>query len=170
MDCPQCQRRMRDMEYEGVLVKTCDGCGGEFIGADQLAHIVQTRDERFCERRQQAGSVMRPRFGVPDEEDRRTLFCPDCDTAMEVGNYGGDTAVFVDRCDRCGGVWLDCEELENVQVLMERWLDAAPAQIREIANELEDARRSAAEQTSNVFAGSRFAFVNALINRLLDAA
>jgi hypothetical protein len=53
---------------------------------------------------------------------------------------------------------------------MERWADEAPQQLQAIAGKLEVARREVAEQTNDAFTGSRFAFVNALINRLLDVA
>ena len=96
--------------------------------------------------------------------------CPSCNGSMRVTNYCGDSGVCVDRCDACGGLWLDHLELEKVQVLLEQWADDAPAQIQAVAGELENVRRETAERLDNAFAGSRFAFVNALINRFLDAA
>ena len=53
---------------------------------------------------------------------------------------------------------------------MERWADEAKPQIQALAGKLEMARRNAAGNTAGSFSGSRFAFVNALINRLMDAA
>ena len=170
MQCPQCSRPMSQIDYEGVTIRTCEGCGGEFIGAVELAHIVKNRQQRFPEAMAEALVDHQPAFGVPAEQKSRTLTCPDCGSAMAVVNYCGDSGVFVDRCGHCGGMWLDRDELEHVQLLTERWTDAAPEQIRAIAGELETARRHAAERCDNAFCGSRFAFVNALINRFLDAA
>ncbi len=53
---------------------------------------------------------------------------------------------------------------------MERWADEAKPRIKALAGKLETARRDAADNATGSFSGSRFAFVNALINRLLDAA
>jgi len=170
MECPQCQRLLREATYEGVLIHICDKCGGEFIGADELAHIVRTREERFPEASDSTPARIQPQFGVPDSETRRRLNCPQCTATMQVNNYGGDSGIYIDCCPQCGAVWLDHNELENIQVLMERWADEAPAQIQAIAGQLEQARQHAAQTTSNAFAGSRFAFINALINRFLDAA
>ena len=86
---------------------------------------------------------------------------------MVVTNYGGNSGVYVDRCPGCGSLWLDQQQLEKIQVLMEKWADEAPHELAKIAGKLEAARRRAAPKG---FEGSRFAFVNALINRLLDAA
>jgi len=170
MDCPLCLRRMRETEYEGVLIHICDRCGGEFVGAQELAHIVRTRQMRFPNVDPNALAQIKPQFGIPGSEKQRVLGCPQCGSQMTVVNYCGDSGVYVDRCDHCGGVWLDHEELENVQVLMEKWADEAPEQIRAVAGRLEVARQREAARTSKAFAGSRFAFVNALINCFLDAA
>jgi len=55
-------------------------------------------------------------------------------------------------------------------MLLEKWEDAAPAQLRSAAGKLNRARAEAAARTSKAFGGSRFSFVNAMVNRLLDAA
>ena len=170
MHCPQCQSEMREIKYEGVLIDTCDGCGGEFIGSQQLTEIINRREAEPPQAAASTPKNLKPSFGVPEAEMMRTLNCPDCGSAMVVGNYGGDTGIFVDRCQQCRGVWLDCEELENIQFRMERWADEAPEIIRVRASDLEKARREAASGISNTFAGSRFAFINALINRFMDAA
>jgi len=172
MQCPNCDGSLREVTYEDALIRACEDCGGEFIGAEALSHIVATRGEHFPEADDADLSDIKPQFGSssPAAKMLPTLNCPECGGIMSVGNYGGDTGVFIDRCDDCGGVWLDQDELENVQILSERWADEAPAQIRAIAGKLERARREAAASTSDAFAGSRFAFVNAIINRILDAA
>lgn len=85
---------------------------------------------------------------------------------MDVINYGVDSGIVVDRCTECQGLWLDNEELEKVQALMERWQDEAPAKIRAVADELASGRKRS-EAGVQV---SRFAFVNALIDRIARAA
>ena len=170
MQCPQCSASMRQIDYEGSFVHTCETCGGEFVGGVQLAHIVRVRQEQFSDEQKSAIEDRTPMFGVSAEDAGRRLTCPACNCPMRCVNYGGDSGVIVDRCQTCGGLWLDHDELEQVQVLMERFADEAPHQLQAIAGELEHARRAAAEQTSNTFSGSRFAFINALINRVLDAA
>lgn len=172
MQCPNCHGSLREITYEDALIHTCDDCGGEFIGAEALSHIVATRVEQFPEAEAADLSDLKPEFGSssPGAKMLPTLNCPQCEGVMSVGNYGGDSGIFIDRCDDCGGVWLDQDELENVQILSERWADEAPEQMRAIAGKLEQARQEAAASTNQAFAGSRFAFVNAIINRILDAA
>ena len=170
MNCPQCGDQMQSVQYEGADIETCESCGGEFVGPEALTHIVRTREMRFDEAVKEITSNQIPQFGVPVQESERHLTCPQCEGSMTVNNYCGDSGVFVDRCDTCGGVWLDHEELQHVQSLLERWADVSPEQIRELAGELERVRQETAEKTNRAFSGSRFSFVNAMINRFLDAA
>jgi Zn-finger nucleic acid-binding protein len=156
------------VDYEGVTVHSCDGCGGEFLGPGELAHVVQTRETRFDGAIFEQIAGQEPIFGIPSKQTAREMQCPDCRESMVVVNYAGDTGICVDRCRCCGGVWLDHEELEKVQALTERWSDEAPDQLQAVAGELEAARKKVAASSANAFQGSRFAFVNAMINRILD--
>lgn len=170
MDCPQCAWSLQEITYENVPVHTCPNCGGEFVAGDALAAIVRIREQTFPADLHEALAEAEPFAGVPESRRQRAIDCPSCSEAMTVINYCGDSGVFVDRCTSCSGLWLDQDELEQIQVLMERWTDEAPQKLRDCATQLEQARRSAAEHSGARFHGSRFAFINALINRFLDAA
>jgi len=170
MHCPKCGDFLREVDYESVRINTCDACGGEVIRPSAMRAIVHRRDMHFPEDLKLALADHAPSFGPPRTGAAPTLSCPACRRAMLPINYGGDSGIIIDRCTGCSTVFLDREELEKIQILMERWEDDAPQRIRIIAGELERARREAAESTSRAFAGSRFAFVNAVINRLLEAA
>lgn len=170
MKCPVCESQLKPVDYEGVEIDVCETCGGEFLDADELGHIVRVREQVFSDDVREVLSLREPIFGVPVEERRRSLCCPKCHTDMRTINYSTDSGVYVDRCEGCGGFWLDADELEHVQILSEHWVDEAPEVARKMAGQLEQARLDAASKTSGVFSGSRFAFVNALINRILDAA
>ncbi|MCA9307243.1 MAG: zf-TFIIB domain-containing protein [Phycisphaerales bacterium] len=170
MHCPVDGKPLTPMTYEGVTVHTCTTCGGECLPGDQLAHIVSVREARFDAATVEALSSFTPLAGVPADSGARALHCPACECAMRVVNYSNDSGVIIDRCPACSCVWLDKDELEHLQILMEMWHDRAPAGVRDVAAQLEMARMQAAEATAGPFKGSRFAFVNAVINRLLDAA
>lgn len=170
LHCPLCHDPLAPLEYEGIIIDVCDTCGGEFLDADELGHVIRAREAVFPEAmREQIGNRATV-FGIPADETIRQVNCPKCGQPMKVINYCGDSGIYVDRCTGCGGFWLDADELEHVQVFQEEWEAKAPQMLQAISGELEEARRVAAEKTNNVFAGSRFAFVNALINRFLDAA
>ncbi len=170
MKCPQCSSFLQPSTYEGAFIYSCNSCGGEFMGGETLAYIVRTRQERFSAALTEMLAERTPVFGVPDAETTRSLICPTCGEPMEVLNYAVDSGIFVDRCVGCEGIWLDHQELEKIQIIMEKWSTEAPQQLQAVSGKLEISRQKAAEKTPNAFAGSRFAFINALINRFLDAA
>ncbi len=170
MRCPVDRSELTPVEYEGCLIHTCETCGGELVSGASLAHIVETREQVFGQDVQTLINDHEPIFASPADDGDRAMNCPCCNVQMHPLNYAGDTAVLVERCTLCGGIWLDQHELELIQSLLEHWQDTAPTQLGTIAHQLEHARTEAARATSNGFAGSRFTFVNAVINRLLDAA
>lgn len=171
MLCPRCPgENLRTVRYEGVAVDTCDSCGGEFLDHDELGHIVQVREARIPQRVRSMVEGREPVHGVAVEHRDHKTTCPKCATTMQVLNYCGDSGVLIDRCPGCGGFWVDTDELEMIQAFQEDWEARAPRAIQEVAAQLEAARRENALGLNRVFQGSRFAFINALINRFLDAA
>jgi Zn-finger nucleic acid-binding protein len=170
MRCPIDQNTLTVVHYEGCMIHACDACGGELVGSETLGQVVNARRKRFTPELEELADSIEPVHGVPLDESRRDLPCPFCGSVMETVNYGGDTTVYVDRCPSCHAVWLDEHELELIKILMERWTKAAPEKLRSVACQLEAARAEAAGRTSRAFQKSRFSFVNALINRALDAA
>ena len=170
MNSPITGSPMRPVEYEGCLIYECPDTGGELLSGDALTYIVKKREEEFAPDLVHETTTYKPLFASPVAETENILDCPCCETPMQVVNYAGDTGVFIDKCPGCGAVWLDNEELEKIQILMETWQDQAPEQLKAIADRLEQTRRAAAERGDQTFSNSRFSFVNALMNRFLDAA
>ena len=40
--------------------------------------------------------------------------CPQCYIAMKEFNYAYDSNVFLDRCEKCKGIWLDPNEIIDI--------------------------------------------------------
>ncbi|GMV24594.1 MAG: hypothetical protein AMXMBFR58_06250 [Phycisphaerae bacterium] len=170
MNCPACAHQLRTIRYEGVSIESCDGCGGEFVSGSEMGRIVRARDERFGADHSAWAAGRGPVFGIKDADATTRFCCPQCRVPMNPINYATDSGVIVDRCGECGGMWLENSELEKIQTLLERWQDEAPGKISGAAQQLSDARAKSKRETSNTFGGSRVSFVNAVVNRLLDAA
>lgn len=170
MNCPCCTHTLRTIEYEGVEIETCDGCGGEFVSGEEMGHIVRVREQRFDASMTASAAGRVPAFGIADSDATTRYVCPQCAKPMNPINYAGDTGVVVDRCPSCAGLWLENSELEKIQTLLERWQDEAQGRIAGLSGEIDRSRSEALAGTSRTFRGSRFSFVNAVINRLLDAA
>ncbi len=170
MNCPSCSAPLKEIHFEGVKLHSCDGCGGEFVTPEALAHIVNTRDEKFTPAMRKTVAGRKPVAGIPADMPLRKMTCPACGSKTTTMNYAVDTGVCVDRCDVCGGIWLDKDELEHIQIILEQAEDAFPTKMTAAQRELQKAKEQASSQTSGAFEASRLSFVNAIVNRFLDAA
>jgi hypothetical protein len=48
------------------------------------------------------------------------LACPSCARPMESGDYCGARVVYFDRCDRCGFLWVNADELGTMTLMWAR--------------------------------------------------
>ena len=166
MKCPNCDNSLATMTYEGIRIETCPGCEGEWLDDGELGHVVRAREIRFDPQERRAVAEATKIKGVVLADVDRDLACPKCGGQTDPINYGGNTGLIIDRCTQCHGIWLDHDELEKIQMLIEGWEDGLPddlakhgPRLREIAREVD---------RNDDCAPSRFAFLNAIINGILD--
>lgn len=166
MKCPNCQATLETINYEGIRIETCNGCQGEWLDAEELKHVVKAREVRFDKQERRAIAKSTTIQGVKLDEADRDLPCPKCGGQTDAINYGGDSGIIIDRCTGCRGIWLDAQELERIQMLVEGWDDGLQADLAKYAPRL---RKIAAEVDSrDDVSVSRFGFMNAVINGILD--
>ena len=170
MRCPSCDSNLSTIDYEGVAIETCGVCGGEWLDADELGHIVRVREKLFNDEERRAIESAGKIPGVPKPDVERNIVCPHCNVATGPINYGADTGIIIDRCPECNGIWLDAGELEKIQMLVESWKDNLPevlkehgARLQAVADDLQNANKVAVSQLP--FVGS---FINAVVNGILD--
>ena len=172
MNCPSCQTLLTTIDYETVEIETCLGCGGEWLDKDELGKIVRIREEKFDEEERRAIAESATITGVDLEKADRDLVCPKCGCTTDAINYGGDTGIVLDRCTGCGGFWLDKDEIEKVQMLVEGWEDLLPEDLKKHGAKLREIEITAQEDDVDVAKMKRLPwagrFVNTLINGILD--
>lgn len=166
MKCPNCGALLRTIEYEGIHLETCRDCQGEWLDADELKHVVKAREVRFDVQERRAIAESTTIQGVKLDEVDRDLACPKCGGQTDAINYGGDSGIVIDRCTTCHGIWLDADELEHIQMLVEGWDDGLKddlakygPKMRKVAADVD--RRDDVEVSS-------LGFMNAIINGILD--
>lgn len=166
MYCPQCHALLKTIKYEGIEIESCSGCDGEWLDHDELKHVAQARDVLFDKEERRAVAAATKITGVKIEDVDRDLSCPKCSGQTDAINYGGDTGIIIDRCTDCRGIWLDSGELEKIQMLVEGWNDGLEDDLKKYGPRL----RQVAEEVdrNDDVKVSRFKFVNAIINGILD--
>ena len=117
MKCPRDNVEMNHRDLDSVVFEECPQCGGIWIQQEELRKAKDMAD---------------PDLGWMDfeiwrEEDRfqphlSELTCPVDNIAMVSIKYG-ETAVLIDYCPQCRGIWLDRGELEKIIQSLEQELE-----------------------------------------------
>lgn len=126
MNCPACNRQLKEIEAGPIKVDVCEGgCGGVWFDWLELTKV----DEPFEYAGEELLEISRDDRVNVDRDRKR--FCPRCSSMPMMRHYFGvKRTVEVDECPSCGGYWLDSREL---------------GQIRELYPSEEEARREAQE-------------------------
>ncbi len=125
--CPRCRIPLIDTFYEGVAIRACGRCGGKLVDAFSMHRIIVRREVTFSEallskaREFREELLLNPVKKQRDKEkDARNITCPDCGYRMLARPYNYQYFVPVDKCLSCSKIWFDADELEIVQVLIEK--------------------------------------------------
>lgn len=106
--CPVCNEPLVVFELGGVEIDRCVECGGTWLDAGELAHLVEFSGAAdTAESGKLTQAVQEAPFGAKTK--RR---CPRCRTKLRVITLAGN--VEVDRCPKGDGLWLDKGEVEAI--------------------------------------------------------
>ena len=104
MNCPKCDGTLGPIQVELVELDFCMGCKGSWFDAGEVsAYFELTRDF--------------PKESQGAEEGGRALSCPRCQCSMREVRYASPADLLVDRCEGCGGVFLDRGEIGKLEQL-----------------------------------------------------
>jgi Zn-finger nucleic acid-binding protein len=161
---------LQTITYEGISIETCNKCNGEWLDEAEIGKIVRIREVKFAPDKRRAIAESTTITGVVLKDVDRDLKCPKCDGTTDAVNYGGDTGIIIDRCTTCRGIWLDAEELENIQMVIEGWDDALPGDLQEYGPKLRDiaVKLDEADDVSVSRLPLIGRFINSAINGILD--
>lgn len=128
MLCPACGAVLAQVDYEGVRIWACNACGGRLGGSEQIAKILARREVGFDdEQRRIAEDVL-----ARGDELRRAARlargrpgvsltpCPRCGRVMMRKHFSYDHAVEIDVCAVCDLLWFERDELEVLQIIVEK--------------------------------------------------
>ena len=169
MKCPRCSSELKTIDYEGADIETCPDCGGEWLDDGELKKIVQTVEKTFPQEMiDSLDAINRNIFSIDESVDNQ-LSCPIC-SAVELNrlNYASSSGIAIDRCPECRGIWLDKEEIENVQVLVEQWRSKLAEDMAEFGPLLDKIREEEEARDPELITISRFAFVNSVLRGIMN--
>ncbi len=130
--CPKCLSDLSPLTVEGVQLDLCPACRGVWLDPGELALL-----------RGAEADLPSDQAPVTSGERRlatTTYICPRCDGAFETLEYARGTALYIDRCKSCRGIWLDAGELKRIRAVTAQrrrlTLESPPpadAQLRDLA-------------------------------------
>ncbi len=125
--CPRCRVPLSDNYYECVEIKTCSRCGGKLVDSARMERILLRREFDFSQTLIEKARAFREQFLLnpvkqqrEKEKEARRYACPDCGYRMLPRPYNYQYFIPVDKCLACGMIWFDADELEILQVLIEK--------------------------------------------------
>lgn len=107
INCPKCSTEtlVETPALGNIPLDVCPGCSGIWFDKGELEALLN---------KSQGGSL--PNFNLIDPK-AEGLECPRCKSKMTRGGLA-DPLLLVDRCQSCGGVWLDPHELDVLKKLL----------------------------------------------------
>ena len=127
--CPTCNQKLIDEDYEGATIHRCVFCHGTLVDRRKMNRITLRTEKGFSERLARLAELTQKNGQARRNEKARLepspFNCPNCSSEMRRGFYTYQYLVEVDKCTRCTMVWLDKDELEIIQYLIEHSDSAA---------------------------------------------
>jgi Zn-dependent protease with chaperone function/Zn-finger nucleic acid-binding protein len=128
MSCPACGAGLRHAPYEGIDVVVCQRCGGRLLTTAQVGKLLARREAGFTDEQHRIAdlvtasgdSLRRAAVLARGRSGLALVPCPRCAAPMMRRHYSYEYAVEIDHCVRCDLIWFEKDELEALQVLVER--------------------------------------------------
>lgn len=110
MKCPNCdQMRMEESELDqGLRAFVCGCCNGHWVNINDYQHWLSSHGETLSER---DGAEVKTTV----TEEQQARLCPACEVIMLKWQVGHGLPFKLDRCSRCGGIWLEQDEWQALK-------------------------------------------------------
>ena len=111
MKCPRCSHELQVVSVGGVKVDACqDSCGGIWFDLFELEKMDQPDESA-------AWLLENMRIDIEQTIDlAKPVGCPRCEgVALMRQQYSKNHSIMIDKCQVCGGIWLDFGELFEIR-------------------------------------------------------
>jgi Zn-finger nucleic acid-binding protein len=169
MKCPRCNSILQSVEYDGQTVEVCPSCKGEWLFAGELQKIVEHHDEVFTPEEIASMDAVNKETLTVEKDDHDELNCPACgDVRMEHFNYGDTSGIILHKCTECGGIWMDKDQLQKVEELVDGWkadLAEDEGKYDSVLQKIDVEEQKELDQDVSI---SSFGFVNKVLRRFCE--
>lgn len=115
MNCPVCRTELEPFDCYGTRIHECPTCKGEWFDGEKLRGAIRKADDDL----RWFDFALFEETSRPHPEAAPSRSCPRCSSAMIRLQYE-HSQVLIDKCEGCGGVWLDRDELQALVTYLEQ--------------------------------------------------
>ncbi|MBL8066143.1 MAG: zf-TFIIB domain-containing protein [Chthonomonadaceae bacterium] len=108
MKCPGCGNELASTFLGSTLVEVCSNCGGIWFDEAELIKVI-TDDPASM------NMVDQVQHSQATEISHIHRRCPKCECVMSSYHYAYKSAILLDGCDQCGGIFVDQGELTDIE-------------------------------------------------------
>jgi len=120
MKCPIDNIELNKITYEDVEIDSCEKCGGVWLDKYELEQIQDIKLNDYKEELSKIPDYVGKSILMSKTKDNPPVNCPKCNRQTERREYGYCSQIYIDSCINGHGVWLDKDELKDLEVFYER--------------------------------------------------
>lgn len=121
MNCPIDHTPLTRQTYEGsVEIDRCETCGGTWLDASELEKIQEILTNDHKRELEKIPDYVGMAILMEKTKDAPAVNCPVCSEPLERREYAYCSQVYIDSCIHGHGIWLDKDELRELEVFYER--------------------------------------------------
>ena len=169
MKCPRCSSILNRVEYGGQVVEVCPDCKGEWLHAGELQKLVEHNGEVFTPKEIASLDAVNKEIFTAEKNDHDELNCPLCENVqMEHFNYGDTSGIVLHKCTKCGGIWMDKDQLRKVEEVVDGWKEDLKQDLKKFGPVIKKVDIEEQKELDKAVSISGFGFVNAILRRLCE--
>ena len=128
LDCPRDRTVMTETHVGESHLDVCGKCGSQFFDAGELFGAFGVKADPSSWDHEKTGSALR----------ESKIDCPRCNARMLTQDIKHEAdSVEIDRCGKCGGIWLDKGEVEQIMAIGEKMQPIIDAEKKKAQEELD---------------------------------
>jgi Zn-finger nucleic acid-binding protein len=128
IECPRDHSLMKEVRLADAFLDVCEKCGGQFFDSGEMFAACGIKaDPSYWDRPETGGSVRDGGAG-----------CPRCHHPMLIQDVNYEShKVQIDRCGKCGGIFLDKGEIEQIMQIGDKMVPVIEAEKKKAQEELD---------------------------------
>lgn len=121
MRCPVDSEVLKKTTYEAQIeIDQCPACSGMWLDYGELESIQDSKENDYSEELGKIPDFFEQSYKLALAKKEGAYSCPCCGKEMEKREYGLCSQIMIDVCPSCRGVWLNRDEIVELEIFFEQ--------------------------------------------------